>query len=105
MTELWGSESTVKTLLEAFVSAVRDDVRALRPLLDDPDVGRLMEWHHRIAGAASVLQYPPLLGVLEAYRRDIVTKPAACLRVDGLTLFDTCNTMLDEIEEQAASLA
>ena len=105
MTELWGSESTVKTLLEAFVSAVRDDIRALRPLLDDPDVGRLMEWHHRIAGAASVLQYPPLLGVLEAYRRDIVTKPAACLRVDGLALFDTCNTMLDEIEEQAASLA
>ncbi|PCE25720.1 hypothetical protein BWP39_14430 [Paraburkholderia acidicola] len=105
MIELWGSETTVKTLLEAFVSAVRDDVRALQSLLDDPDVERLMEWHHRVAGAASVLQYPPLLDVLEAYRRGIVTKPIECLRADGLALLDTCNAMLDDIEAQAASLA
>ncbi|QDQ82705.1 ATP-binding protein [Paraburkholderia megapolitana] len=105
MTELWGSETTVKTLLEAFVSAVRDDMRALHPLLDDPDVERLLAWHHRVAGAASVLQYPPLLDVLEAYRRDIVTKPIESLRADGLALLDTCNALLDDIEAQATSLA
>jgi hypothetical protein len=75
LTQIWGSESTVKSLLDAFVSAVRDDLRALLPLLNEPDVAALRQWHHRVAGAAGVLQYPPLLGELEHYRRRLTVAP------------------------------
>ncbi|MFM0301174.1 transporter substrate-binding domain-containing protein [Paraburkholderia sediminicola] len=105
MTQLWGSESTVKALLDSFVSSVREDVQALSPLLEHVEVGRLREWHHRVAGAASVLQYPPLLNALEDYRRDITLKTPERLRSDGLALARKCNAMLDGIEEQAALLA
>lgn len=105
MTQLWGSESTVKALLDSFVSSVREDVQALSPLLERVEVERLREWHHRLAGAASVLQYPPLLNALEDYRRDITVKTPERLRSDGLALARKCNTMLDGIEEQAALLA
>ncbi|HZZ02667.1 MAG TPA: transporter substrate-binding domain-containing protein [Paraburkholderia sp.] len=105
MTQLWGSESTVKALLDSFVSSVREDVQALPPLLEHVEVERLREWHHRVAGAASVLQYPPLLNALEDYRRDIAVKTPERLRSDGLKLARKCNAMLDGIEEQAALLA
>jgi hypothetical protein len=105
MTQLWGSESTVKALLDSFVSSVREDVLALSPLLERVEVERLREWHHRVAGAASVLQYPPLLNALEDYRRDITLKTPERLRCDGLSLARKCNAMLDGIEEQAALLA
>ncbi|MEZ0602883.1 transporter substrate-binding domain-containing protein [Paraburkholderia sp. IW21] len=105
MTQLWGSESTVKALLDSFVSSVREDVQALSPLLERAEVERLREWHHRVAGAASVLQYPPLLNALEDYRRDIAVKTPDRLRSDGLVLARKCNAMLDGIEEQAALLA
>ncbi|MEA3086099.1 MAG: two-component system, NarL family, sensor histidine kinase EvgS [Paraburkholderia sp.] len=105
MTQLWGSESTVKALLDSFVSSVREDVQALSPLLERVEVERLREWHHRVAGAASVLQYPPLLNALEDYRRDITLKSPERLRSDGLSLARKCNAMLDGIEEQAALLA
>jgi two-component system sensor histidine kinase EvgS len=105
MTQLWGSESTVKALLDSFVSSVREDVQALSPLLESIEVERLREWHHRVAGAASVLQYPPLLNALEDYRRDIAVKTPDRLRSDGMLLARKCNAMLDGIEEQAALLA
>lgn len=105
MTQLWGSESTVKALLDSFVSSVREDVQALSPLLERIEVERLREWHHRVAGAASVLQYPPLLNALEDYRRDITVKTPERLRSDGRALARKCNAMLDGIEEQAALLA
>jgi CheY-like chemotaxis protein len=105
MTELWGSESTVKALLDSFVSSVRDDVEALAPLLDRLNPQQLREWHHRVAGAAGVLQYPPLLSALEAYRRDLAVKTPERLRSDGLALARKCHAMLDGIEEQAALLA
>ncbi|MFM0354234.1 ATP-binding protein [Paraburkholderia nemoris] len=105
MTQLWGSESTVKALLDSFVSSVREDVQALSPLLEHVEIERLREWHHRVAGAASVLQYPPLLNALEDYRRDITVKTPERLRSDGLALMRKCNAMLDGIEEQAALLA
>ncbi|WP_236720881.1 ATP-binding protein [Paraburkholderia phytofirmans] len=105
MTRLWGSESTVKALLDSFVSSVREDVQALSPLLERIEVERLREWHHRVAGAVSVLQYPPLLSALEDYRRDITVKTPERLRSDGLALARKCNAMLDGIEEQAALLA
>ncbi|MFM0361050.1 ATP-binding protein [Paraburkholderia sediminicola] len=105
MTQLWGSESTVKALLDSFVSSVREDVQALSPLLERVEVERLREWHHRVAGAASVLQYPPLLNALEDYRRDITVKTPERLRSDGQALARKCNAMLDGIEEQAALLA
>ncbi|WP_408512204.1 ATP-binding protein [Paraburkholderia sediminicola] len=105
MTQLWGSESTVKALLDSFVSSVREDVQALAPLLERIEIERLREWHHRVAGAASVLQYPPLLNALEDYRRDITVKAPERLRSDGLVLASKCNAMLDGIEEQAALLA
>jgi PAS domain S-box-containing protein len=105
LTQIWGSESTVKSLLDAFVSSVRDDMRALPPLLNQPDVAELRQWHHRVAGAVGVLQYPPLLGALENYRRRLTAASADQLRSEGITLVRVCNTMLDGIEEQAALLA
>ncbi|CAG4901352.1 ATP-binding protein [Paraburkholderia gardini] len=119
MTQLWGSESTVKSLLDAFVSAVRDDLRALPMLLegidkaspvdsspvDSPDIEPLREWHHRVTGAAGVLQYPPLLELLERYRQGMQQWPSAQLRAEGHALVAQCGTILDGIEEQAALLA
>ncbi|MFL9864269.1 transporter substrate-binding domain-containing protein [Paraburkholderia fungorum] len=105
MTQLWGSESTVKALLDSFVSSVREDMRALLPLLERVEIERLREWHHRVAGAASVLRYPPLLSALEDYRREITVKTPEHLRSDGQELVRKCNAMLDGIEEQAALLA
>lgn len=105
MIQLWGSESTVKALLASFVTSVRDDVEALPPLLNEANVGQLREWHHRVAGAAGVLQYPPLLAALEHYRRGITVNPPDRLRADGLVLVRKCHAMLDGIEEQAALLA
>ncbi|HEY3596642.1 MAG TPA: ATP-binding protein [Paraburkholderia sp.] len=104
LTQIWGSESTVKALLDSFVSAVRDDMRALPPLLKEPDVDALRAWHHRVAGAVGVLQYPPLFGVLDAYRRAITHSQPERLRADGMALVRECNAMLDGIEEQAALL-
>lgn len=105
MIQLWGSESTVKALLASFVTSVRDDVKALSPLLDEANVGQLREWHHRIAGAAGVLQYAPLLAALDHYRCAITANRPDRLRDDGLVLVRKCNAMLDGIEEQAALLA
>jgi PAS domain S-box-containing protein len=105
MTQLWGSESTVKALLDAFVSSVREDVQSLSPLLEVVEIQRLREWLHRVAGAASVLQYPPLLNAIDGYRRDIAVNPAEQVRSDGLALIRKCNAMLDGIEQQAALLA
>jgi PAS domain S-box-containing protein len=104
MTQLWGSESTVKTLLDAFVSSVREDVQSLSPLLESVDSARVREWLHRVEGAAAVLQYPPLLSALDDYRRDVVTKSPERLRDEGRTLIGKCNAMLDGIEQQAALL-
>ncbi|CAB3798748.1 Sensor histidine kinase RcsC [Paraburkholderia ultramafica] len=105
MTQLWGSESTVKALLDAFVSSVRQDVQSLSPLLERVEVVRVREWLHRVEGAAGVLQYPPLLNALGEYRRDIAVKSPERLRNEGLALIGKCNSMLDGIEQQAALLA
>ncbi len=109
MTQLWGSESTVKALLDSFVSSVREDVQSLSPLLERvgserTELERVREWLHRVAGAASVLQYPPLLMALEDYRREINVKPPERVRNDGMVLINKCNAMLDGIEQQAALL-
>lgn len=103
MTQLWGSESTVKALLDSFVSSVREDIQSLAPLLENADMVRVREWLHRVVGAASVLQYPPLISALEEYRRGILRAPERTRR-DGLELIDRCNAMLDGIEQQAALL-
>ncbi len=105
MAEVWGSEATVKALLQSFVTAVRDDLRALPSLLEEVDVMRLREWHHRLAGAVGVLQYPALLGLLEAYRRQMETHSAEQLRREGRVLIGRCESMLDGIEQQMALLA
>ncbi|MFC0690609.1 ATP-binding protein [Paraburkholderia humisilvae] len=104
LTRIWGSESTVKALLDSFVSSVRDDVRALPPLLEEPDVDQLRAWHHRVSGAVGVLQYPPLFSVLEDYRRGMTGSEPERLRTEGLALVRKCNAMLDGIEGQAALL-
>ncbi|MFC0398236.1 ATP-binding protein [Paraburkholderia rhizosphaerae] len=104
LTRIWGSESTVKALLDSFVTSVRDDVRALPPLLEEPDVDALRAWHHRVAGAVGVLQYPPLFGVLEEYRQGMADGEPERLRAEGLALVLKCNAMLDGIEGQAALL-
>jgi two-component system, NarL family, sensor histidine kinase EvgS len=105
MTQLWGSESTVKALLDAFVASVREDVQALSPLLERFELAPIREWLHRLEGAASVLQYPPLAQALGEYRRDIAEKTPERLRRDGLALVGKCSAMLDGIEQQAALLA
>jgi two-component system, NarL family, sensor histidine kinase EvgS len=104
MTQLWGSESTVKVLFDAFVSSTRDDIKALVPLLERADAGRVGEWLHRVIGAANVLRYPPLMQTLEAYRRDIAGKSPEQLREEGYALIHQCEAILDGIEQQAALL-
>ncbi|NML30602.1 ATP-binding protein [Paraburkholderia antibiotica] len=105
MTQLWGSESTVKVLLDSFVSSLRDDMQALASLLEHAELARLREWLHRVMGAASVLQYAPLIQVLDAYRHDIAGKTPQCLREEGFALIHSCEVMFDGIEQQAALLA
>ena len=102
---VWGGEATVKTLLGSFVSAMRDDLDALPPLLEQADVARLREWHHRLAGAVGVLQYPALLAELETFRRHMNSHTAEQLREEGYALIRTCQAMLGGIEQQAALLA
>ncbi len=105
MTQLWGSESTVKALLDSFVSSFRDDLAALKPLLDNGSVEHLREWHHRVFGAASVLQYRPLLAALDAFRRDLRDKTRTRLRQDGVALIARCEILLERIEGQCAAIA
>ncbi|WP_233846924.1 ATP-binding protein [Paraburkholderia sp. HD33-4] len=102
MIQLWGSESTVKALLGSFVSSTRDDIKALAPLLERADVRRVHEWLHRVTGAASVLQYRPLVLALEPYRGDIAAMSPQQLRDEGHALIRQCEAMLDGIEQQAA---
>jgi CheY-like chemotaxis protein len=105
MAQLWGSESTVKALLDSFVSSMRDDLQSLALLLEHEETARMLEWQHRVAGAANVLQYPPLIHVLEDYRQQIVASAPERLRDEGLALIRKCAAMLDGIEQQAALLA
>jgi two-component system, NarL family, sensor histidine kinase EvgS len=112
MIQVWGTEAKVKALLDSFVSAVRDDLDALAPLLAPVDVTGLREWHHRVAGAAGVLQYPPLLALLEtfrdhidAYRRHMNRHTEAKLRTAGDELIGIGNAILDSIAQQGRRLA
>ncbi|MBB2930841.1 hypothetical protein [Paraburkholderia silvatlantica] len=105
MIQLWGGEATVKTLPGSFVSAMRDDLDALPPLLEQADVAGLRKWHHRFAGAVGVLQYPALLAELETFRRHMNGHTAEQLREEGYALIHTCQAMLAGIEHQAALLA
>ncbi|WP_395070473.1 ATP-binding protein [Paraburkholderia silvatlantica] len=105
MIQVWGGEATAKTLLGSFVSAMRDDLDALPPLLEQADVAGLREWHHRLAGAVGVLQYPALLAELETFHRHMNSHTAGQLREEGYALIHTCQAMLVGIEQQAALLA
>lgn len=105
MIQVWGGDATVKTLLGSFVSAMRDDLDALPQLLEQADVARLCEWHHRLAGAVGVLQYPALLAELETFRGHMNSHTAEQLREEGYALIRTCQAMLGGIEQQAALLA
>jgi len=105
MTQLWGSETTVKALLDAFVSSFRDDLDTLRALLDGGSVAQLREWHHRVIGAASVLQYRPLQIALDGFRRDLVDKPDGLRRQDGAVLIARCEALLERIEAQCSEMA
>jgi two-component system sensor histidine kinase EvgS len=104
MTQLWGSETTVKALLDAFASSFRDDLDSLRSLLNGGSVAQLREWHHRVIGAASVLQYRPLQIALEKFRRDLLDKSDALRREDGAVLIARCEVLLEQIEAQCAEM-
>jgi PAS domain S-box-containing protein len=104
MAQLWGSEATVKALLDAFVSSFRDDLVALRRLLDRGTVDDLRDWHHRVTGAASVLQYRPLLGALEDFRRDLHVKSRDVRHRDGLALLARCEQLVERIHAQGAAI-
>jgi two-component system, NarL family, sensor histidine kinase EvgS len=104
MTTLWGGESTVRSLLDAFVSSLRDDLRALSPLLESGDAEAIRAWHHRVAGAVSVLQYAPLHDALERFLRHLNSDSPAQIRSHGLELVTSCEAMLNGIAEQAAAL-
>jgi two-component system, NarL family, sensor histidine kinase EvgS len=112
MKEVWGTETMVKALLDAFVTAFRDDLDALAPLLELVDVARLREWHHRVAGAVGVLQYPALVALLEtfrrhidAYRRHMTSHTETQLRAAGRELVSMCDAIVDDIAQQARRLA
>jgi two-component system sensor histidine kinase EvgS len=105
MTQLWGSEATVKALLDAFVSSFRDDLGTLRALLDHGTTKEFREWHHRVIGAASVLQYKPLQDALEHFHRQLVVHSGAQRREDGHALIARCSALLERIEAQRAVMA
>ncbi len=105
MRQLWGSEATVKALLDSFVITLREDLHKLPALLEGGDAAKLRNWHHRVFGAASVLRYQPLLEVLETYHHHMTTQPSDELREAGQELIDACSGILDRIEEQAAYLS
>jgi hypothetical protein len=87
------------------VSSFRDDLATLKPLLENGSVERLREWHHRVFGAASVLQYRPLLAALEAFRSDLSEKSRVQRRDDGRALIARCEILLERIETQCAAIA
>jgi len=105
MTQLWGSEATVKALLDAFVSSFRDDLATLRSLLVNGTIKQFREWHHRVIGAASVLQYKPLQTALEGFRRDLLDHPEARRHDDGVALIERCDVLLARIESQCSLMA
>jgi len=105
MTQLWGSEATVKALLDAFVSSFRDDLATLRSLLVNGTIKQFREWHHRVIGAASVLQYKPLQTALEGFRRDLLDHPEARRHDDGVALIERCEVLLARIESQCSLMA
>ncbi|WP_232470782.1 ATP-binding protein [Caballeronia hypogeia] len=104
MAQLWGSEATVRALLDAFVSSFRDDLVALRRLLDRGTVDDLRDWHHRVFGAASVLQYRPLLEALEEFRRDLHLKTREARQREGLELIARCEQLVERIDAQGATI-
>ncbi|WP_096031250.1 ATP-binding protein [Caballeronia temeraria] len=104
MAQLWGSEATVKALLDAFVSSFCEDLEALRRLLDRGTVDDLRDWHHRVVGAASVLQYRPLLTALEDFRRDLHVKSRAVRHREGLALIARCEQLVERINVQGAAI-
>lgn len=104
MAQLWGSETTVKALLDAFVSSFREDLVALRSLLDRGTVDNLRDWHHRVFGAASVLQYRPLLAALEEFRRDLHVKTRDARRREGFALIARCEELVERIHAQGAAI-
>jgi PAS domain S-box-containing protein len=101
----WGSESKVRALLDSFVSTLRGDLGDLPPLLDGADMMKLCHWHHRVAGAAGVLRYQPLLDALEAYRSGMAANSSDEIRISGAAFIVMCNTLLERIEAQAALLS
>ena len=105
MTQLWGSEATVKALLDAFVSSFRDDLATLRSLLVNGTIKQFREWHHRVIGAASVLQYKPLQTALDGFRRDLLDHPEARRHDDGVALIERCEVLLARIESQCSLMA
>ena len=104
MAQLWGSEATVKALLDAFVSSFCDDLVALRRLLERGTVDDLRDWHHRVVGAASVLQYRPLLEALESFRRDLHTKTREARLREGHALIARCEQLIERINAQSTAL-
>jgi hypothetical protein len=73
-------------------------------LLNGGSVAQLREWHHRVIGAASVLQYRPLQIALEKFRRDLLDKSDALRREDGAVLIARCEVLLEQIKAQCAEM-
>jgi two-component system sensor histidine kinase EvgS len=101
----WGSESKVKALLDSFGSTLRGDLQVLLPLLDSADLPKLRNWQHRVAGAAGVLRYRPLLDALETYRSEMAANSSDEIRVSGAAFIVRCRALLERIEAQAALLS
>jgi PAS domain S-box-containing protein len=104
MAQLWGSEVTVRALLDAFASSFREDLVTLRRLLFHGTANEMRDWHHRVVGAASVLQYRPLLDALEEFRRDLPAKSRDMRQREGLALIERCEQLVERIHLQGAAL-
>jgi two-component system, NarL family, sensor histidine kinase EvgS len=104
MAQLWGSDTTVKALLDAFVSSFREDLDTLARLLERGTVDDLRDWHHRVVGAVSVLQYRPLLAALEDFRRDLHVKTRETRHREGLALIARCERLVERIQAQGATI-
>lgn len=99
-----GSWSDVGTLLHVFVQSTEADISAFRILLRHPELAALREWHHRVAGSAMVLQYPPLLNALQAFRQGLEDEELERIQAKGNVLLDKLERFMSHLTSTRRTL-
>jgi two-component system, NarL family, sensor histidine kinase EvgS len=75
-----------ETLIQIGAESLREDVRKLAELLEEPKEGELREWIHRVSGTAMLLRYKPLADALADFRASVIGQSAVPLETAARTL-------------------